>query len=159
MLKSNYDSCPDRWVCTGASCSEDLSCPTSEFSEVAYNIRLAGTGQQSEHLSLMLFGCKEPLDARKELAAEQILNLKRAEKYNDQWTRTTRFLTWLRVRGASYIWMPKQQQLPRQVPPSDTKLHCIKQPFTLTSDKVLPQPRTPLEAWKSIMGKSKNADL
>ena len=102
MLRSNDDPCPDRWVCTGASCSDDLPCPTRESSEVAYIIRVAGPGQQSEHLSLTLFGCEEPLDARKELASESILTLKRAEKYNDQWTRTTRPLTSLRVGGAFY---------------------------------------------------------
>ena len=39
-------------------------------------ISLAGPGQQSEHLSLTLFRCDEPLDVRKELAAEPILTLK-----------------------------------------------------------------------------------
>ena len=84
MLTSNEDPCPDRWVCTGASCSEDLQGPTSEFREVAKIIRLASPGQQSEHLSLTLFGYEKPLDARKELAASPIPILKRAEKYNDQ---------------------------------------------------------------------------
>ena len=47
----------------------------------------------------------------------------------------------------------------RSLLPSDAKLHCIKQPFTLTFDKALPQPRTPLKAWKSVMGKVKECRL
>ena len=89
--------------------------------------------------------------------------------------------------GTRSLWMSKQQ-LPKQFPRSDAKLHCIKQPFTphlnltrlcpspnhlsgsycllsgtrrlwMPKQKQLPRQFPPLEVWKTVIGEVKECRL